>query len=71
VKYIFIRKKKIVLFPKLRKNQREVAISALRGLLYFISLLGGFHSHFYIWVHNGLDQFYKHLRKPCTLTLHI
>jgi hypothetical protein len=24
-----------------------------------------------IWVHNGLAQFYKRFRKPCTLTLRI
>jgi hypothetical protein len=32
VKYIFIRKQKVVLCPKLKKNQREVAANALRRL---------------------------------------
>jgi hypothetical protein len=29
MKYIFIGKQKVVLFPKLRENQREAAASAL------------------------------------------
>ena len=31
MKYIFIEKQKVVLCPKLRENQREVAASALSG----------------------------------------
>ena len=34
VKYILIKKQKIVLFPKLKKNQREVAVSALIAQMY-------------------------------------
>jgi hypothetical protein len=33
VKYIFIGKQKVVLYPKLRKNQRKAAASALKGWL--------------------------------------